>query len=313
MAFDLAKFLSDDLRLSGDELSAVQTVLAANPARVKALEDATLRQSDYSAKSAALQKQEKALKDADDRLTAEIAAAAQLEAQGRELTTRQKQDLDAAKLRVFKLEQSIQELATAQGVDPKTILGDGPPAVAPAPVTPAIDTSKFVNTDAFGNMSAFQFNLAMELPMIAHEHFELTGERLDTRSLGAEILKRANTKGANADPRSVWEETHGIAEKRTAKATEKYNTEITAAEKRGREAAMSEMALPHGGSPQPVPGRTSRPSPILHRTDDKGNPVKPIATREQPQSRTNAAASAMRQGTYAGAGPGGRLPAAKSA
>lgn len=312
MAFDLTKFLSEDLKLGADELAAVQTALNT-PDRIAAIEKSLQRQQDYSRNMDKLKADQAALTLADKRVTAELAEIAKITAEGGTLTKKQHDDLIAAQTKAFNLEARITAHALANGIDPKDLLGDGAPAVRPqeAPVAPPIDLSKYTPTDQFGQTTAYMFQLMTELPMIAAEHQALTGQPLDTRAFRAEIERRAQAK-ENVDPRIVWEALHEIPAKREAKRTAETTAAIAAAEQRGREAALSEHGLPIGHH-SATSTHHGRSSPVLHRTDDKGQPVQPIAARQQPQTTTHTAAGALRSGRYSGWQPGQPAPAAKTA
>jgi hypothetical protein len=181
-------------------------------------------------------------------------------------------------------------LAEEAGLDPKKALegiDQTPPPKKDEP--PPIDTSKFVGVDQLGHVSSYLFGLIAELPMLAQEHFELTGERLDTRALRAEIEKRSKDKGANLDPRTLWEETYAIPQKRVEKAKKEREAEISAAEERGYKKALTESSLP-------VPPSMGKNSPLL-RTPD-GKPRESILKRPQPEGAVHRAVAALETGKY---------------
>jgi hypothetical protein len=112
----------------------------------------------------------------------------------------------------------------------------------------------------------------------------LTGEELDTDALAAEIQERSTKKGAELDPRKVWEEKYQIPEKRTAKDAAARAEEIKQAELRGAERVRTEMALP-------IPPSAGTRSPLL-RTPD-GTERKSVLNRPQPETTQRAAVEAL--------------------
>jgi len=274
MAFDLDGLLKE-LGATGDEEATLRTALG-KPERLALLEKNQLRQSDYSKQMNAVQKSQADLQAAQQRLDAELAEWATLTASEKEQATTLRSNLEKAEQKVLTLTQRVQRVAVDAGLDPAKAL-EGidqlQPNVEPK-VTP-IDTSQFVDRATFGGMSEYLFALVADLPMIAQEHFDLTGERLDTRALRAEIADRATKKGANIDPRAVWEEKFQIPEKRTAKAQEARTAELSAAEQRGFERARSEAALP-------VPPSTGLRSPLLKSPD--GKPHESVLKRPPPEA-----------------------------
>ncbi len=133
--------------------------------------------------------------------------------------------------------------------------------------------------------------LSADLPYIAQQHFELTGERLDTRAFIAGIKDdiASGKKGAVMDPVQRWEAQYQIPEKRQAQATAKYDADIKAAEDRGRTAALSEAALPNTGV------RQGSHSPVF-KTSNVNNGS--ILKRPQPSQRLGGAVGALATGKY---------------
>lgn len=235
------------------------------------------------------------LKKANEKLDAELAEWATLSAAEKASATQLQADLEASRVRATQLETRLTNLATQHGVDPKTLLeGTAPmPEVKPAAVVPANDP-KYVGLDTFGNVANFQMQLAGDLPYIAQQHFELTGERLDTRAIVAEVKNRATIKGAVIDPIAIWEEKYGIQAKREAKATEARAAEVAQAEARGYERARTESAIPGPQSP-------GRHSIVFGQRNASGVVEKPREShlhRPQPGTTAMAAASALASGRY---------------
>jgi hypothetical protein len=133
--------------------------------------------------------------------------------------------------------------------------------------------------------------LPATLAAIAVEHEQLTGQKLDTRTIIAEIRKRAGTRGntLTLDPEAIWMETHQIAEKRTAAQTAQHDAEIAAAVERGRQEARTEAL---------VPGSTSAHAHarIFNRPD--GTTRTSVLQRPAPGTIAQGAAAALATGKY---------------
>ena len=288
MAFDLKGFYKD-LGFTPEEEAAVSAVLD-KPERVKVLEGNQLRQSDYSREKDKLAKAEGDLDAAKKRLDAEALEWAGLSAAEKAQATELRDSLDKAQAKVLMLTQRVERIAADAGLDPKKAL-EGIEQVVPPKKDepPPVDTSKFVGLDQFGSMSEYLFNLGLEIPAIAAEHLELTGERLDTRAFREEIQARAKTKGANLDPRSIWEEKYQIPQKRDEKSKAAREAELKQAEQRGFERAKSEAALP-------VPPSHGLHSPVLRTTN--GEPRESVLKRPAPETGVRSAAAALATGKY---------------
>ena len=288
MAFDIDGFLKD-LGTNEEESKTLRTALGT-PERLSLLEKNQLRQADYSKQSNALKDEQQKLTLAQDRLNAEAAEWATLSANERAQATTLRDSLNASEQKVLALQQRVQKVAVDAGLDPqKALEGIEQVVKKEEPKVAPIDTSKFVDAATFGSMSEYLFNLSVELPQIAAEHFELTGERLDTRAIRAEITERSKQKNANLDPRAIWEEKFQIPQKREAKDTAARAEEIKQAELRGAERARSEFTLPTA----PTSGINS---PLLKATT--GEEHKSVLHRPAPESGVRSAAAALSSGKY---------------
>lgn len=195
-----------------------------------------------------------------------MAEWARLQAEGGKAAEQAQARAEAAEAKALKLQQRVARLATEAGMDPaKALEGietqNPNPNPEPKPAAPAIDPKQFVGLKDFAEVSEYMLNLATEIPMLAAEHQALTGERLDTRALQQEIRNRAKVKGANMDPRAIWEETHQISAKREAQAKAENEKALKAAEERGYNRARTESALP-------VPSSAGVRSPVLRMQED---------------------------------------------
>lgn len=288
MAFDLDGFLKD-LGATSEEEAALRAALG-KPERLSVLEKNQLRLSDYSKQMNDLGKAKTELETTKARLDAEAVEWATLSASEKAAATELRSSLEKLQARELMLTQRVQRIAADAGLDPAKALegiDQAPPPKKDEP--PPVDTSKFVDNERFGQLGNYLFTMATELPMLAQEHFELTGERLDTRALRTEIEKRAAVKGANLDPRAIWEDVHQIAAKRQAKDQAAREAEIKAAEQRGFERARTEAALPI------APSAGTR-SPLLKAVDPATHPSK--LNRPAPEQGVRSAAAALATGKY---------------
>ena len=310
MAFDVLKWMKEDMEFSDDEIKELSPKLTA---KADKLEKGYLRQSDYSKQMNDLKKAQTELQAANDRLTTEMSEWATVQASGRDITAKMQRDLETAQGNVARLTARVQKVATDAGLDPAKALegiDQVPPTRKADDDKPAIDPDKFLSRDDFAaqqsRLARVLLRAPAEIAAIQHEHHELTGEWLDARPIIDEIEKRATTKGndKSLEIRDVWQEQHNIPALRETKTKEKYDADIKAAEERGRQAALSGQAIPG----QPPPPTHGRPSPALHMPDGQGR--KSVLERPQPGTTESAAVAALRSGKYRQ--PGQVAPAAAS-
>ncbi len=310
MALDIKKWLMEDMGFSEQEI-ADNHLVDAFTARAERVEKGYLRQSDYSTKMNALQstitQQTADLTSAQQRLDAEVAEWATVQASGRQMTEKMRADLDAAQADRLRLEQVLRKTAEQAGLNPDDLLkgiAPAPPPVAPAPPPPAIDPANFVNRADYQRLARMALLVPAQLDRIQREHHDLTGEYLNPEELTAEVEARASTRGntRSIELRDIWEEKHDIPAKRAAKSKATYDAAILDAEKRGAERALTESALP-GGGVHPV----GKHAPIFQRATN-GAARTSVLQRPQPGTRTADAVTALRTGKYrqpsVGAPPG---------
>ncbi len=291
MAFDIKKFLAEDLKLNEAELAAVLPTMTAD--RVAAIEANIGLRADLSAGNDSIKKVQGELATANERLNNEMAEWASLSAKEKTEATELRTSLEAARVRATQLETRLTTLAQQHGVDPKPLL-DGA-VVVPEPkkhVAQDDPDPRYISTTAYAQGLSYAIDLPAALIDIQDQHRELTGERLDTRALTAEIKERAK-KGGEVDPFKVWEEKYGIAEKRTVKAKADYDRDMAAAEARGEERVRTQQALPTASTP-------GRHAPAFGRRDDKGaiQPRTSALNRPAPMSTAMNAAAALASGKY---------------
>lgn len=292
MAFDIKKFLMEDLGL--EEAEATATAAKIKPESVTRLEGRHKSQADIEAAQAAIAKTQTQLAEANERLNGEMAEWASLSTREKAEATELRQSLEQAKVRATQLETRLTTLATQHGVDPKPLLEGA--AVVPVkkdePVTP-LDPNNFVGVDRFGSAMGFALDLPANLAYIQDQHFALTGERLDPRDIVKTIKANASVKGATVDPIEIWEAKYKIPDLRAAKSKKDHDAEITAAEARGEERARTASVMPGPTAP-------GRHAPVFGRRDDAGTitPRTSALKRPQPESGVRSAAAALASGKY---------------
>jgi len=292
MALDVVKWLQEDMGFSADESKELAPKFTP---KADAIEKGYLRQADYSKNMNELKTSQTALADANERLNAEMAEWATVQATGEKVTKKMRDDYEAAQLKVTQLTNRVTRLATDAGLDvTKALEGiDQTPPKKPDENQPApVDLSGYVKRDDLGGLANMALTLPAELQSIADEHFELTGKRLDTRTIVREIQARATTKNnqKSLDPREIWEAEHKIADLRSARDKKAHDDEIAAAVERGRQQAASEYATP-GQAP------AGKHAPAFRVSPD-GKPHESVLHRPQPGTSTNAAVAALRSGKY---------------
>jgi hypothetical protein len=291
---DVVKWLREDMKFSDEDAKALAPKFEAD-GRADALEKGFARQADYSRAMDKLKTEQEKLGEANERLTAEMAEWAATQARGETLTKKQKESLDAAEASVLKLTQTVRSLATAAGQDPEEILKGAAVVVPPKKDDdpPAPDMSGYLTREHGAQLAQLSLTIPAEIAALAHEHLTLTGEHLDARALAREVLSRLNTKGnqKSTDVRVVWEEMYDVPSKRTAADKKKFDDAIAAAEKRGREAALSEA---------PLPGQPTAPGAKAPVFQHLGGPERTSKLeRPQPGQGISTAAAALRSHKYA--------------
>lgn len=295
MAFDVKKWLTDDMGFSAEQADALAPQFA-DQKRVSVLETRYLDPSaraKFEADQAALAKAQADFAAANERLNTEMAEWASLSAKEKQDRQAQHDALIAAQTQAYELEQRLKAVAQQNGIDPASVL-PAKPAAKPEEkptVTPEIDEKRFLRPEQVAPLFDYNLNLPAQLQFIADEHRELTGQRLDTRAIVAEIQARAKKNDPNIDPVKVWEEKYDIPKIRESKAKEQYEADIKAAELRGRESALSERAMPGPADP-------GRHSPIFRNGEGQFAPRTSVLKRPAPEQGVRSAAQALATGKY---------------
>lgn len=292
MAFDTTRWLQEEMGFTAEQAAALAPQFADRADKLSAGYVGKAERDAFAAKQAEIATQQAALATANDKLNREMAEWASLSAAEKAQATELQASLEAARVKVAQIETRLQSTASQYGFDPKAIL-EGT-AVIPEkkePVVPAIDVSKFAPRDAVSDALNYQMDFAAALPVLAADHQELFGKRLDTRELLAEVRERASKNNGNIDPFKVWEEKYGVASRRQQLADDKYKADIAAAEARGREAGLSERAMPGPADP-------GRHAPVFRNGSGQFAPRESRLQRPQPGATARSAAAALATGKY---------------
>lgn len=292
MALDVKKWLMEDMGFSAEEAEKMAPSFAGD--RATKLEAGYVAGNDRAAIAAARQEVQTLqtnLKAQEDKLNRDILDWAQLSDAEKAKATDLQARLDKAELDVVAARQALTKVAEQAGIDPKTVLPNSEPPKREEPKVNQIDTSKFVDRESHSTLTAYLAEMAATLPFIAQEHFDLTGKRLDTREIYAEIKTRAGKKDAVMDPVKIWEEKYGIPKIREDKAAEARAEEIRQAEARGEERARTNFSIPGAD----MGSRSHRPSPILH----PGHARQSVLSRPKGNDAALRGVAALRTGKYA--------------
>ena len=314
--FSPVAFLTEELGI--EEAQAVELAKAFDGEPASKLKAAVKRQQDYSRAMdegrAELATKAQELEAQNERLSSEMAQWASMTSEEQARATELRTSIEKHQARGLKLQQKVERLATAAGLDPGQILAEidqespmpsyTPPQPLDQRTTPAPGYTpppqQGYDQTAIATLAQMTMSVPAELHVIAREHKALTGEDLDPREIVAEVVRRAQTKGNTkpVDIRAVWEETHEIADKRTSANEAAIQRRIDAARAEGREAAMSENNVP---GPRTFPGAHT-PSPVLTNRQS-------VLDRHQPLAAVSAAAAALRSGRYRSGADGAAPPA----
>lgn len=283
-----------------DEATVDDLAAKFTATQLEKIAEGYMRQDDYDRMmndgKAELTTAQTELAAANDRLNTEMAEWARVKAEGGQLTTQMRADLEAAQADALKARQALERIGQEHGIDVTKILEGmtvkSTTAVPAAAAATTSDLSGYVKVSDANSLIGSVANMALRLPAtlltISREHQDLFGQPLDTQAIVEELSKRANTKGnqKSLDPTEIWHELHGVAAKRAEVDKQRYDAAIAAAEQRGREAALSESALPGQVT---APGRNA---PIFAEAR------KSVLNRPQPGERVGAAVAALRTGKY---------------
>lgn len=287
-AAEAKTFLKGDVGLTDDQLAGY------TDAHLKKVAEGLMRQSDYDRViqegKAEIDTARATLETANQRLSAEMAEWAQVQAEGGRVTAKMRADLEKAQADVLKLTQTVTRVATDAGMDPAKVL-EGVVQVQVPPQQPVPNLDGYVKADVLSQHVDGLANLALKVPVelmtLAAEHQALFGKQIDANAIVTELQKRAGTKGntKSLDLRNIWEEQNKVPEARQVAEKKRWDDAMADAEKRGREAAASEIAIPGSNTP-------GKHAPVFQQQRQSA------VSRPQPGSTVNAAVAAFRTGKY---------------
>ena len=259
-----------ELDLTPEEKAVLEPVLTKGTRQEK-VKGSVLRQSEFSKRMQALDKQKADTEAAiaeKERLVAEDAAALG--------TWKQKADSEMAanakaledeRVKSFRLQEKMKSLAAQQGVDPKEwgVDDNAPPPPKPSVDPAALDSRYLSRDDAAKIVNDVKSNpfIAAELEDIVDEHRGLFGKGLNRRELVTNALKNKRTL------REEWEATNEVPKIREELKEKEINARIEARVSEERTKILSENKLPvnRGGQQDGSPILAMRDSLVLQGTD----------------------------------------------
>lgn len=292
---EVAEWLKE-LSLTDDERKVLEPIIG-KPERQEKVKGSVLRQSEFSKKMNALDKQKLDLEAAiaeKERVVAEDAAALGTWKQTADKTIIDNQKaLEDAKTKAFRLEERMKTLATQYGVDPKDLGLDGepPPKKPETPDLTEFDKKYLGKGDAdklLAEVKSTPF-IAAELEDIVDENRSLFGKSLNRRELVASALKNKRTL------REEWETTNEVSKRRDEIRESDIQKRINDAVAEKTTALLSEHKLP-------VTRGADSGSPILSMRDD----LKLAGTdrsKNSGASAVDAAVAAYNTGRYRNVAP----------
>lgn len=282
-----------ELGLTAEQRSALEPVFG-QPELQEKVKGSVLRQSEFTRRMQALDKQKADLEAAIAQREAKVIKDAQdlgtWKEQADSTIVANRKALEDAQLKHFQLQQRMTALATQYGVDPKE-WGVDEQAKPPATQSPATgdaepDKRYFTREEAqkFATEIKVTPYVAAEIEDIVDEHRALFGKGLSRRELVANAQKN------NRSLREEWETSHEVAKRRQEieekKIEERINTRV--AEERTK--ILSEHKLP-------VTRGAESGSPLLAMRDDLKLAGTDRSTK-QGASAVDAAVSAFNAGKY---------------
>lgn len=254
-----------DLALTDDERKVLEPIFG-KPERQEMVKGSVLRQSEFSKKMQALDKQKQDLETAvyeKERLVAEDAAALGTWKQSADKTILENQKaLEDAKTKAYRLEQRMNTLASQYGVDPRELGLDGEPKPPETRTSPDFNADEFDKRylgrgDADKLMTEVKSTpyIAAELEDIVDENRTLFGKGINRRELVTNALKNKRSL------RDEWETSNEVPKRRTELQEKAIEERINARVGEERTRILSEHKLP-------VTRGAESGSPILGMRDD---------------------------------------------
>jgi hypothetical protein len=255
--------------LTPEEMAQVEPVLG-KPERQEKVKGSTLRQSEFTRKMQALDKQKSDLEAAvaeKERLVAEDfkALGTWKQTADRDMAANAKA-LEDAKVKLFQRTEKMKSLAAQQGVDPKEWGLDDTVEAPPKAKEPDVIDKRYLTVDDAGKiLQEVKSNpfIAAELEDIVDEHRGLFGKGLNRRELVANALKNKRTL------REEWETTNEVAKVRADNQEKEINARIESRVAEERTKILSENKLPvrRDGAGEGSPILSMRDSLVLNGVD----------------------------------------------
>ncbi len=292
MAIDIKQWLREEMGFTAEQAETLAPQFADKAPKLESGYVGPAERTRLASREAEITTLQEQHRQANERLTAEMAEWASLSSKEKAQATELQASLETARVRATQLETRLTSVATQYGIDPKTLLdGTTPlPAKVEAPVVPAVD-ARYLRPEQVAPIFDYQLELGASLIHIQNLHKELTGETLDPRTITAEIKARAAKNDSNIDPVAIWEQKYDIPAKREAKQKATYEADIAAAEARGREAGLSERTMPGPATP-------GRHAPIFRDSEGQFAPRTSRLNRPAPEAGVRSAAQAFATGKY---------------
>lgn len=289
MALDLKQQLMTDGKLTAEQADAFMQQFGA---QLTPVFESTYAERDRTAQAQAqFAKDQQQLQQASDNLTREMAEWASMTEKEKLHGQSQAAALEAARVKVAQIETRLATTAQQYGFDPNAILEGTAVIPEKKQDAPTFDTSKFLNREQVAPVFDYQLDLMGTLHHLATEHQQLFGTPLDTREVVKEIKARAAKNDSNIDPEGIWREKFGVDAKRAEVQKATYDAAIQAAEARGREAALTERAMPG-------PAIQGQHSPVFRNASGQFQPRESRLQRPAPESGARSAAAALATHKY---------------
>lgn len=250
--------LVKEFGLTPEERAQVESILG-KPERQEKLKGGVLRQSEFTKKMQALDKQradaEAALAEKERKVAEDAASLGTWKQSADDVILKNQQAAEAARVKLATMTEKIRTLAERQGVDPKEWLGEETPPPPPPEKKEAVDTSEFdkrylARGDADKLLAEVKSSpfIAAEIEDIVDEHRALFGKGLNRKELVTSALKNKRSL------REEWETAHEVSKRRAELNERTIEERINARVAEERTKILSEHKLPvnrgdDGGSP----------------------------------------------------------------
>jgi hypothetical protein len=275
----------DEWGLTPEEKSALEPILG-KPERQEKVKGSHLRQSEFSRKMQALDKQkqeyEASIAEKERLLADDFGKLSSWKESADKTVADTAKALEQERVERFKLQQKMQTLAAQYGVDPKDIGLEEPVQPPPKKEEPTFDATKFMSKEeAELLMKETKANpfIAAELEDIVDEHRSLFNKGLNRKELVASALKNGRTL------RDEWEEQNKVSDRRRELQEKAIEERIKSKVDEERTKILSEHKLPvTRGADTGSPILSMREKLTLHGTDRAKPSQEPSAVEQAVQA-----------------------------